>query len=221
MKQIGIAAVSVALSAGAYAQDFSVDVGAGTIGIGGDISWRFHEQFSVSAGYWGYSTGDDFDAQDLSFDADFDLSNVPVFLNWHPFGGNFRVTAGAIFQNNEVSGVANPTVGNVFTINDNLYTVPPGSQITGNVEYDNGVAPYLGVSWAGTFSGSTGIGWFIDAGVMFVGDPEVVINTPVGTTPVNPANNLATDIAAEIASAEDDADIEVYPVVRIGLSWTF
>jgi len=193
--------------------DFGIGVSGGTLGIGGDLSWRVNSGFSVSAGYSGYSVSKGFSESGVEYSGKLDLRNIPVFLNWHPFGGSFRLAAGAVFQDSRARGSATPTAP--VELGGVTYdpAVVGSFTLSGDARFANSTMPYLGLGWTGRF-GESSWGGFVDAGVMFTGSTKVRLSS-------SNAAVAQSDLQAESASVQDGSQISVYPVLRFGITYNF
>lgn len=187
----------------------------GTLGVGVEGSYQFTERLGVRAGFnqYDYEFEDDLDGVD--FDGDLELSSVTLLGDFRPTGGGFRITGGAVFNENAIIAVADPAA--TYDIGDTIYTQAETGVLSADTEFDS-VAPYLGLGW------DLGIGERFrinfDLGVLFQGEATVSFNT-VGGTLSNDATFLA-DLEAEERDAEEDLeDYDLYPVLSIGFSYAF
>lgn len=196
----------------------AVSVQGGTLGVGGSVWYSFNEYFSASAGYDWLGFGADVDTNDVAYDGDLNLSNVSLFLNWHPFKGTFRVIAGVVIQDNYVDVTGEPAGGTTFTINGTDYTAAEVGTLSGKGEFDNTVAPYLGIGWSKA-SVSTGFGFFADIGVMFSGSASASLSA---SGPISADPTFQQNLVAEQDDLNDEIDdYQIYPVFRLGAMYRF
>ena len=89
--------------AGAAFEDWAIGAKAGTLGIGGELTTNLAPDVHLRAGVQGL--GFDFEAEfdDIDYDVDVDLLNPMLVLDWYPFSGSFRVSAGVVFNNSDIS----------------------------------------------------------------------------------------------------------------------
>jgi hypothetical protein len=88
--------------------------------------------------------------------------------------------------------------------------------LTGDLE---DTAPFVGLGWDTTFE-STGLGFKFVAGAMFTGTPQVNLVSTGGS--LSSDSNFQAQLAVEEQNLQDDVnDYEVYPVVQLGVTYSF
>ena len=231
-----VAFVLCTCGAAATAADGKAHIGAhgGLLGLGisagGDVSDHFAVRAQINRFDYSYDkaeAGNDY-AGDLS------LSSTAVLADWHP-SGPFRLTAGAVFNDN---GLVVEAVSTGLNIGQGRYQ--------GAFRVDMGferLAPYVGLGWS-TGRGTPGFGVSIDAGALLQGTPLVTADGEVrldggaacrlavsadGTaTLTGPAcsagdfDGLRDDVVREHDELDDAlADFELYPVASLGITYRF
>jgi hypothetical protein len=218
MKAIPMAVllVTLSVSSAAYAKDFSVNVKATTLGVGVEGEYSLNGYFGARVGvnYFTYS----YDGTEDQIDYDFDLEtkSVSALLDYHPFKGSFKLSAGVLYNGNELDGKA--TTAATYNIGNTTYLGSQVGLLTGSVEY-NKFAPYAGIGWDTSFGKESGWGFIFEVGALFQGSPDVTLQAdgPIASDP-----GFQTDLALEKSNFEDDLNnFEIYPVVAIGLSYRF
>jgi hypothetical protein len=205
------------VGSGAWAEGVAVGAKIGTLGLGAEVTVGLFEEVNARIGFNTGSyerNGEKLD--DAEVDAELKLQTVPVLLDWHPGAGGFRVSAGAVLNNNEVDlsvseGVTVELQGVDFVL----------SELNGKVEFDS-LSYYFGIGYGNAASDDGGLGFILDVGVMYHGEPEGSA-TAVSAIP-DPRVQQEVDrrLAAEVAKFNDDAkNFVVYPVISIGLSYGF
>lgn len=196
----------------------AVALEGGTLGVGGSVWYSLNKSFSVTAGYNWLGFDHDVDTSDVNYNGKLRFSNVPLTINWHPFKGMFRVVAGVVILDSHVDVTGEPNAGGTFTINGTTYTTAQVGTLSGRGEFENSIAPYIGIGWSKT-SLSKGFGFFADIGVMYTGSPEASLSA---SGPINSVPSFQQDLAAEVQKVNDEIDVtQVYPVVRLGVMWRF
>lgn len=194
-----------------------LDVGVkiGTLGAGVEINYPLSSVLSISAGINKFSQSEDDSIDGIDYDIDLDLQTISLFVNYHPFSGSFRLTAGAMINGNELSMAAKPNA--TYEIDGNVYTAAEVGDLEATVDF-NSLAPYVGIGYgSGT---SSGLGFTFDLGVLMQGEPNVDLESTGGLLSNDPS--FQADLEAEEEAAEDDIDdFTIYPVVAIGLSYRF
>ncbi len=198
----------------AHAMEFAAGVNVGTQGAGVALTVGLSDRFNASLGYSRFSTTDNFDKDGVNYDVDLELEGTTLALDWHPFGGIFRLTGGIIRNGNEVTGVAQLT-GNV-TIGPTTYTPAQVGTLNADISFDD-IAGYLGVGWGNAVASNKGLTFSADLGVMFTGAPTVEL-TQVGGVVTIPESDLT---AEEQALQSDIDEFVYYPIVRLGMSYHF
>lgn len=200
----------------------------GTLGMGIDFSYIILDNLNLRANINGFSYSTDEEIDDIKYDLDLDLMSVGVLADYYPFGGTFRLSGGAYYNNNEFKGKATPTDTINIEINNVNYSASDIGHLNANIDFDK-FAPYLGLGW-GNETSKKGLGFTFDLGVMYHGEPNVDLSATRGSSLLNIGNPIV-DAAYEIitqnveaqeqSTKKDIKDFKFYPVVMIGLNYTF
>jgi hypothetical protein len=233
VKAVGLGALATLMAlaalgwaAGPAAAQVVVDVQAGTPGIGAGVAWTLAPELAVRVN-GNYLTGIDRSerAGGNLYQAHLRLGNAAALLDWHPAGGGFRLSAGAMYDANRVEGDTVPSSGGTYTIGNLQLPASLVGTLHGKVDFPS-VAPYAGLGWSAAPSGGRGFGFFADAGVAYQGRPSVTL-TP-RPPPGSPLNNpialalLAPELAREAARVESKIDgYRWFPVLAVGVSYRF
>jgi hypothetical protein len=135
--------------------------------------------------------------------------------NYHPFEGNFRLTAGIMNNGNELKSQAKPTTG-IYEIGGTIYTAAQVGTLRGTVDF-KAMAPYLGPGWGK--SPKSGFGASLDLGALFQGSPSVNFTADdlIAGDPTFQAN-----LAQEETNAQNEIDgFTLYPVISLGVNYRF
>ncbi|MDH5512691.1 MAG: hypothetical protein OEY27_05685 [Gammaproteobacteria bacterium] len=199
-------------AAAVQAGDTGVNMKAGTLGIGVEISRSFSDRFSIGVGFNSYDHKTTDEASGINYDFIFELQSAAVLANFHPFGGTFRFTGGVLFNNNELDLTGKPS-GSAYVINGTSYPAATVGDLTGKLTF-NSTAPYLGIGWGNRPGAKVGLS--VDIGVLNQGSPKLALAT-TGSVP-----GLAADLEQERRSAEEDlSDFKWYPVLSLGVYFRF
>ena len=223
-----VATALAGLAAGARpaAAQLTVDVQAGTLGIGGALAWPLAPQLAVRV------EGNSFldlianeRAGGNRYRARLSLNNAAALLDWHPAGGGFRVSAGAVYDGNRLSGDSEPSSIGTYTIGHLLLPAAVVGKLHAKVDYAR-LAPYLGIGWGTAPRAGPGFGVAADLGVAFQGRPRVTL--ALEPPPGSPLNTpgvmalLAPELALEAARVEQKIDgYRYFPVLTVGISYRF
>jgi hypothetical protein len=194
---------------------FDVGVKVGTLGAGAEINYPISPTMTIAVGLNSFSQSESDTIDGIGYDVDIDLQTISVLFNYHPFSGTFRITAGAMLNNNELSMAAKPNA--TYNINGNNIPAADVGNLEATVDFDN-IVPYVGI---GLGSGaSSGLSFTLDVGVLLQGEPNVDLESTGGLFSNDPI--FQAELAQEEKAAEDDIDgFDVYPVVAVGMSYRF
>lgn len=216
----------------------SIGVDGGTLGLGISAGYDLPGAPLVVRGRYGrFDYGFDRQVSGNEFEGDLELQQFGMLLDWFPVGGGgFRVTGGVLWN------------GNAFVASSNSSNLDIGeARYSGTLNVDlelgDGAAPYLGVGWRSRQN--SGFGFFVDAGVLLQGTPSVSASGSLaasgfGTCGFTVSNDGAVDLSGALcdramglttdlvrnlqteheALGDDLSDLEIWPVVLVGVSWT-
>jgi len=224
MKKILAAGLSTVLlgatmgQAQAFDDRVTVSALAGTTGAGADISWRFHERLGITAQYAGGIEWDgDYDTDEINYEGDLAISAGALKVDFHPFGGRFYLTAGAMLPDMEADVRGNAKEGQDFEFDGTTYTTGQLGTVHGKLTIADSIQPYAGLGWRS--SHTEGLGFFSEFGVMAV-DVDVDLSTSKDYEGSNP--QFREDLRRDEQKLKDDADeLPFYPVAVLGISYTF
>lgn len=203
--------------AGAGSRDVAVAAKAGTLGIGAEATVGINETFNGRIGFNVFSIDHDDTYNDVDYEFDVDLFSLPVLLDWHPNGGGFRVSVGAMVNGNEASGEGQAANG-VFTIGNTVYSAAQVGTLKADVDF-NGFAPYLGVGYGNAVGKGNKWSFFFDVGVAYQGSADVTLTA---NGPIAGDATFQSELEKERQDLEDDMDdFQFYPVIAIGVSYKF
>lgn len=192
----------------------------GTLGGGLEYVYPINSKLAIGLGANGFSYSESLEESDIDYDADLDMQSFSLVGDYHPFGNGFRLSAGIYSNGNEFSLVGTPTGDDEVFIGDNPdpYTAEDLGSLEALIGFKS-TAPYLGIGW-GKVPNGKGWGFDADLGVLFQGSPEVSLTATCADDVV--CDELEDDIAAEEASLAVDAeDFEMFPVISLGVSYSF
>ena len=188
------------------------------MGVGAEYTTPLNEDLSISFGANTFSESDTFNESGINYTGDVDFKNLSVIANYNPFSDttffkNFRLRAGVFINNNEINLSAVNNNGSTINIGGTNYN----TDITLNsvVSFDT-LNPYFGIGW-GSATTNDGFNFVIDIGVISTGLDATLDCTGGGCNAIS-AGDLDRE-RNELNEALDDLDL--YPVIGIGLSWSF
>lgn len=215
-----LAAGAMLVAAPAYAQSGGVHVGVtgGTLGIGPEVGFRSNN-FGARANATFFGFGHEVESDGILYDGDLKLRSYGAMADFYPFGGGFRVSAGARISRNRIELNASPS-GETVEIGDEEFDSDDVGEIIGEVKAKK-FAPTVTLGWA--TPAPRGLYFSIDAGAMFQGSPRVSELRTTGTF-TDPAlqAELEEELQRERAEIEDDIDkYKIYPVLQLALGYRF
>ena len=193
----------------------SVGARAGTLGLGGEVSFGLTRLFAVRGGigFIPYTYENDFEGVNYEVTAPERIWNVGVDV--YPFGGGLRLSAGVLNRPSVdllASGQQTATIG--------------GRQYTGNINIQGSLtnesetAPYASIGF-GRATGR-GLGFFVDLGAAFLGDGEISLT---GTCTETTSGQPCPEFQQRLQQEEDEANaqlddfgsfVKVHPILQIG-----
>lgn len=205
--------------ASSWIGNLNIGVHASTLGPGFSVGYEFSEAFDVKGEFNGYDYDYDGTEDGIDYNFDLELKNQGLLVNWHPFEGGLRLTAGAYHNGNKIGGAASYSGTDSLEIGGSTYTGSDIASMNTSVEFSS-IAPYLGVGY-GAELGGVELG--IDVGVMYQGSPEVSLNvTPNGALPAPVQAAILADAEQERSNLEKELnDLKYYPVAKISLVYHF
>jgi hypothetical protein len=207
---VGSCLATIVASTAVNAQGVAVVGRIGTLGIGADVSLGLTPQIAVRAGasFQPLEPSRTFD--EIDFTLDLSSPNYVALVDFSPVGA-FRLTGGMVYfgSDHELRGDLNQDV----QIGNQSYTPQQVGTLTGVFETKQ-LAPYLGIGF-GRLGGRRGLGFGIDLGVAFQGEPDVQLSA---TGPIASQPAFQTNLAIEEQNIQEDAKyFRFYPVIALAL----
>ena len=209
-----------------HASDFGAIARVGLLGAGAELNYQLTDHLGLRLQRHNYSFPEDIEEDGINYSGSLDLPTFGLVLDFHPFGGSFRLTAGAYSNGKEHTGDASGSGD--YEIGDETFTSVPTDtvKLDISVELGDSVAPYVGFIWGSSPDRERDFMFSLDLGALISGSPKVSL-TASGTaveqstlTMVNMATDptVQAEITKEIAALEDDiSDFEIYPVIMLGI----
>jgi len=214
---IGLALSGLLFSTLTSAAGIGVGAKVSTLGLGIEITKGFTSTINGRIGYNSYKFDTSGTESDIDYDADLKMDSVSALVDWHPFSGGFRTTAGVLFNNNKLDMTAKSAVS--YDIGGTTYTSAEIGTFGGTVSF-NDVAPYVGIGWGNAVEQGQRLTFALDVGVLMQGSPKVDFTSTGGTLSSDPT--FQSDLATEEAQLKNSLkDYDVYPVISLGLAFQF
>jgi hypothetical protein len=228
----GILLSSITLGASNLnAADVGVGLKAGTLGYGADFSVGLTKTinarvslttFDVDSQAETVTVGDSTDQGSINATAEVDLGSSALLIDWHVFDGKFYLSTGLIKA--DIVGDFRGNLIDDFTINGQPVAVDDIiGPITGDITISDSYKPYIGLGWVKKAAAGSGFSFSAEIGVAFV-DPVVNLNAtvnPAATSGITQAELDALLKETQESVDNDIADLNVWPVLSIGVNYVF
>jgi hypothetical protein len=193
-------------------QPFSLNAGAGTLGLGGTLSWRFSDHLGLSAGGNYFSRDHSDEVEGITYDATLKLQSFPIGVDLYTSkSSSFHVTLGALLNQNKLTGSTPLTT---VDINGTSYVAALQLEIE-----QQEISPFISIGGTLFFDSKKHVGLGFELGVAYTGSPTATLTQ---TATSGPIPNLAENIAAEEQQLEDSAnDYKFYPIIKVGVTISF
>jgi hypothetical protein len=211
--------VAMSLPQQAAAADTGIALGArlGLRGVGVDLTGRLIDGYlNVRGGYNWLDIDYDVEVDDVDYTTAADLTGYDVWLDYHPFKNNFRISAAAAFGADGMG--ATGKLSDSTSIGGNEYTPEQVGTLSGNITITSEISPYIGIGFGNPVGRGQRLSFMFDIGVIFQ-DYEVELGAsgPIANVP-----QFQADLAQEQADLQEELDkYSIYPVVSIGMSYQF
>lgn len=205
------------MSSMVQANGIAVGLKGSSQGIGLELTASLAESLNVRVGANYFTLSKTLDKSGNEYDFDLKLKNFNALIDWHVFGGDFRLTGGAVLDKNYLDGQASSA--NTYDIGDMIFTSDEVGILEGNINFRE-VSPYFGIGWGNPISKDSGWTFMVDMGAVYVGAANVDLNSVGGTLSNDPT--FLAEVTKEENDVRDDLDgYKFYPVISLGLSYKF
>lgn len=196
---------------------WSVGVGAGMLGLGPEVGYRFNRAFGVRANGWRLNVNTGFEDDETDFDLKLKFKSVGISADVYPFGGSLRLSAGLRSNRNKIVGAVTALYDDEpVEIGDGEYSPEELGTLTGTVSFKK-LVPTLTLGWGKKFR--KGFGITSEMGIMLQGSPRLALSSS-GTLANDP--DFQRDLEEWRADKEHDArKFRFWPVVQTTLVWRF
>lgn len=208
------------LGLGAAAQAQSIAARAGTSGMGAELGIGLGTHVGLRAVAAGGSLSREQRESNIAYDGTLKLANGALLFDLHPFAGGFRLSAGAVYNNNQFDATGRGDSGTI-EINGVSYPASAVGTLRASVRWDK-ASPYLGFGWGAQPRGSSGLYFSADVGA-FYQRPAATLSGDCGALVPGPAcTQLQSDIRAEERQFQDEVGkFKLYPVLTLGMGYRF
>lgn len=195
----------------------AIDLKLSTLGVGVDYEHMFNKKFGLRFNINGFRLTKNKVYDDIKYHAKLKLFSAGILADYHPWGGIFRISTGAYYNKNKITGTAKPNKS--VTIGNTIYTPDQIGQVNAKIDFKK-FAPYLGIGWSSVEHD----GWHFvaDIGVMFSGKPRVHIKAKAKPAFSSLQSQLDQDAKKEERNVYHDVKkYKFWPVIAIGIQKRF
>lgn len=192
-----------------FSQSFAVKINGGSMGAGGEIMVKLNDSFNARAGgnllNYGYlyETGAD---EEFDVDASMGLQNAAALIDWHPFKGSFRLSAGVIYNKNRITTDLLPKKN--YQVGGDVITPDELGVLQAEMTF-RPVSPMVSMGFGNAFRGSK-FGVNVEWGMVYQGSPGVTME----------ADGLLAPSAEQAHILEENLEwFEAYPVFTLSLNY--
>jgi hypothetical protein len=211
----------------------ALGVNAGMLGIGVEAATPLSKRFNLSGGANFFSYTDNLTGDGIDYNATLRFRSAEAHLDWFPFAGGFHISPGALLYNgNQITANATVPGGDTFTVNHVTYQSSTTDPVTGTGSLTfNKAAPMLLIGFGNMIPRSgRHFSVPVDLGAAYTGEPKVALNLngtvcdPDGSNcqTIASSSTVQANIAAQQTKIQNDAaPAKAYPILRIGLAFSF
>jgi len=200
--------------------DLAVGGRVGSMGIGIDIAKQLKKDYNLRISFTGYQFEYESLRGNITYGFELDVGATGLLVDWHPFSGGLRVTAGIYSNTTKLDGLATPFEGG-YGIGDTNYSVDEVGELRADIDLGS-TAPYIGFGWGYDIK-DEGSGFALDIGILVQSSPkvEMTVSTP-DNVPDAKADDLEPDLRKEELELEDALSyFRLFPVIMVGYSYAF
>ncbi len=189
-------------------------VKAGTLGAGLEATVGVNDYLGFRFGVNGMSFGPRVLTDEGTINTDMEWFSYGALVDFHPFGGGFRLSGGGLINKNKFKMTAD--LDEPVDLNGVEYWL---ESLDGEVTFEE-MAPYAGIGY-GNAVGADGRWHFAcDFGVLFQGTPELSATAQASDPALQDVVDRALE--AELEDLQEDMDpFQWYPVISVGVSYRF
>ena len=218
-----LAALPLLLAAHTSSAEQAVNATLGSTGIGAEWTVPLNDKLYLRGIISTLSVESEETEDGIDYDVEVSGTNLGAILDWHPFSGGFRLSAGLVHTD---MGLDLKSGGqDSYDIGNTTYT--GDIRLKGDADFAT-MAPYISFGWSSSLKNS-GFYFSGELGVMMIGDPKISItasglasteNGPVVDVSTNP--DFQTDLERERQDLEEEySDYNIWPVGVLGFGYRF
>jgi hypothetical protein len=186
----------------------------GTLGIGIGARMRINESWGTHGSINAFSFRYLYHDNKSDLHNEISLINGGASLDYHPWGGDFYLSAGARLSANKIKGKVTDLEGKVRVFGRKVDVLVP-DPLTHYTVTQNALQPYLGLGYSYDLTDRVSVNF--DFGALYAGKPDLDVVSHAGQF-----GFTRRQIDREIERARDRiSPYQVLPVVQVGLKFRF
>ncbi len=209
---------------------------AGTLGLGGEVTFGLTDRLNLRVPFNTFSYNYDTEEDGIDYEGDLKLRSFGAQIDVHPFKGSFYLSAGLFSNGNKLDLLASdPSGEEVYEVGDGEYRSSTSDPlaIRGKLDFKS-TAPYLGLGWGNAIQGDSNFYFRFELGAYFQGAGKVAATASGTAVDVNSGesfdvNGSSTEamvfqqnLEEERQDLESDiGDYKIYPAISFGLGYRF
>jgi hypothetical protein len=186
----------------------------GTLGPGIEAEYRFDEFWGVRGGINAFGGSYVYHDNNSDMPSRYSLLSAGLTADYYPYGGDFRLSAGARLSASKIDGKLrnlSATVKNGHT----RFKVTIDDPLTDFTITQNPIQPYIGAGYSVKLEERVSLNF--DLGALWAGTPGLSVHSRAGQF-----GFTHDQIRHEVERARDRVSwFKVYPVVQVGLKFSF
>ncbi len=191
----------------------------GTTGIGLDVVFGINSVVNLRSGFNYGSFSLDSTLGDVDYAVDLDMVGVPLLVDIHPFGNQFRISVGAYIQPGSKANL-DATPNAPVQIGEHTYPSDVVGTLSGEAKFSNVVAPYLGIGFGNAVDEEHMLTFMLDFGIIFQSYDVTLTSNGAGMDTV--MDTFREDLKKEEANIQSDLDsYKFFPVLTFGAAYHF
>lgn len=216
--KISSLALVLAVFTGHAHAESTVSAKVSTLGFGAEYVYDINPNFSVVGGINRYSLDRKQKTDDAEYKGELTLSTVSGGVRYSPWDIGFFLGTGLYLNNNGVSLKAQPK-SQSFTFNGTQYSTSDLGDVKIKVEFPK-IAPAVSLGWQAKLFGSD-VSVTPEVGILFTGSPKLSTSVKCSADATT-CGNAESDIEAERKKIQKDLDkFNIYPLLSIGVGYSF
>jgi hypothetical protein len=206
-------------------------VGAKTMGqvveVGQKLGNSFNVRLAVASNYESgeveYSSSDKIEVDSvLSGDiGQWNVSHSSLLIDYNPWKGNFRLTLGLTDSSLTWLVVNSGVESYIINGNPTPRNIVDSTEL--EIQFTDGISPYLGMGWASGFDKEKGFSFNGDIGVIATSDFLVLFDAScvAGQIFSSECEQVKEDVKQELNDLQSEEELSLLPLLGLGISYKF